>query len=61
MIAGETAVDAASHGLQVFGGNGYMRDYPQEKRLRDARQAVSFLGMVNPRRMACIGSIIEGK
>ena len=61
VIAGETAVDAASHGLQVFGGNGYMRDYPQEKRFRDARQAVSLLGMVNPRRMACMESIIEGK
>jgi acyl-CoA dehydrogenase len=29
----QTAIDA----VQVFGGNGYVRDYPVEKLMRDAK------------------------
>ncbi len=33
----DVAVDVTSKGMQVFGGYGYMRDFPMEKLYRDAR------------------------
>lgn len=38
------ACTVTSLGLQVFGGYGYMRDYLQEKRYRDARHLQSVFG-----------------
>ncbi len=40
----ELACDATTDGIQVLGGNGYMKDYGQEKRFRDARQIQALLG-----------------
>lgn len=37
LAASEAAVFAADEALQIFGGYGYMRDYPLERYLRDAR------------------------
>jgi len=36
-FASDAAVSAAVDAIQVFGGYGYMRDYPVEKLLRDAK------------------------
>ncbi len=40
----ELACEAVTDGVQVLGGNGYMKDYGQEKRFRDARQVQALLG-----------------
>ncbi|HPJ94960.1 MAG TPA: acyl-CoA dehydrogenase family protein [Deltaproteobacteria bacterium] len=40
----ELACEAVTDGVQVLGGNGYMKDYGQEKRYRDARQIQALLG-----------------
>ena len=53
------ACGATSEGVQLLGGNGYMRDYGQEKRMRDARQARSLLGMSGLKKMKYIDRIIE--
>jgi alkylation response protein AidB-like acyl-CoA dehydrogenase len=37
LMASETATRAANHAVQVFGGYGYICDYPVERFLRDAR------------------------
>lgn len=37
LTASEAAVWAADEAVQIFGGYGYMRDYPVEKLLRDAK------------------------
>ena len=37
LMASETASRAANHAVQVFGGYGYICDYPVERFLRDAR------------------------
>jgi len=42
--AREAAAQATSDGVQVLGGYGYMEDYGQERRMRDARQACMLLG-----------------
>ncbi|MBN1497728.1 MAG: acyl-CoA/acyl-ACP dehydrogenase [Spirochaetes bacterium] len=56
---GEMATRSCTDGVQLFGGNGYMKDYPQEKRMRDARHAQSLLGMVPLRKIQYISRIIE--
>jgi len=36
-FAADTAMQVASDAVQIFGGNGYIREYPVEKYLRDAK------------------------
>lgn len=37
LLAGEAAVDVTDKAIRVFGGYGYMREYPIERHYRDAR------------------------
>jgi alkylation response protein AidB-like acyl-CoA dehydrogenase len=42
----ELSCNATSDGIQILGGYGYMKDYGQEKRYRDARMVQALLGAV---------------
>jgi alkylation response protein AidB-like acyl-CoA dehydrogenase len=55
----DMACGATSEGVQLLGGAGYMKDYGQEKRMRDANQARSLLGMIGVKKMKYIAKIIE--
>ena len=55
----DMACRATVDGVQLLGGNGYMKDYGQEKRMRDAGQAHCLLGMVPVRKMDLIDMIIK--
>ena len=61
MHTGEMAVRAATDGVQLLGGNGYMKDYGQEKRMRDAKQAQCLLGMALLRKIEYIDRIIRDR
>ncbi len=37
LFAGDMAMEVTTNAVQVFGGYGYMRDYPVEKYMRDAK------------------------
>ncbi len=37
LFASDMAVEVATNAVQIFGGYGYMRDYPVEKMMRDAK------------------------
>ena len=37
LYASEIAVEVANDGLQIFGGYGYIKDFPAEKYYRDAK------------------------
>jgi alkylation response protein AidB-like acyl-CoA dehydrogenase len=37
LFASETAVFAADEAVQIFGGYGYVKEYPVERLLRDAK------------------------
>jgi len=37
VLAGDTAMKVSTDAVQVFGGNGYSREYPVEKLMRDAK------------------------
>jgi acyl-CoA dehydrogenase len=36
-FATDTAMEVTTDAVQIFGGNGYMKDYPVEKLMRDAK------------------------
>lgn len=48
---------ATTDGVQLLGGNGYMHDYGQEKRMRDAKQLQAVFGSSASRRL----SVLERK
>jgi len=56
----DMACRGTSEGVQLLGGNGYMKDYGQEKRMRDARQAGALLGMSGLKKMEYITRVIQG-
>jgi alkylation response protein AidB-like acyl-CoA dehydrogenase len=37
LYASEVAVEVANEGVQIFGGYGYIKDFPAEKYYRDAK------------------------
>jgi len=42
-LAGQTAIETTNQAIQIFGGYGYIRDYPVERFFRDA-QVVNVIG-----------------
>ena len=38
LFAGDTAMKVTEEAVQIVGGNGYIREYPVEKWMRDARR-----------------------
>ncbi len=44
VVASEAAMFATDEAVQIFGGYGYMRDYPVEKLMRDAKGAEIYEG-----------------
>ncbi len=57
----EIAITTTTDGIQLLGGNGYMKEYHQEKRFRDAQQIQALLGLAPVRRIKFIGRIIDGE
>ncbi len=55
----ELACEATVDGIQILGGYGYMKDYGQEKRYRDARMVQALLGSVPMKKLAMIRRIAE--
>jgi acyl-CoA dehydrogenase len=51
-FAADTAMKATVDAVQVFGGNGYSREYPVEKLMRDAK-----IYQIEPRRPACAAAL----
>lgn len=54
----ELACEVVTDGVQALGGNGYMKDYGQEKRYRDARQVQALLGTAPLKKLALIREIV---
>ncbi len=55
----DMACDATTDGIQLLGGNGYMVEYHQEKRFRDAKQIQALMGMAPMKKMEYAKRIIE--
>jgi len=61
LVVGQMACEMTEDGIQVLGGNGYMEDYGQEKRFRDARQAQTLLGLVPRRKLEYVRRVVDGE
>lgn len=61
VLAADQAAAAASDGVQCLGGYGYMEDYGQEKRLRDAKQIAAIFGPGPIKKMELIEGLITGR
>lgn len=55
----ELACETVTDGIQVLGGYGYMKDYGQEKRFRDARMVQALLGPAPMKKLAMIRRMAE--
>ena len=54
------AVQASTDGVQILGGYGYMHEYGQEKRMRDAKQVQAIFGPSPVRTLRILESAMEG-
>jgi alkylation response protein AidB-like acyl-CoA dehydrogenase len=59
LVATETAMMVADEAIQIFGGYGYMRDYPVEKLLRDAHGMAVLGGNSDAMRSIVAGDILR--
>ena len=58
--ASEAAIELSNQALQVLGGSGYMRDYPVERLLRDARITNIYEGTSQLQIVAILASLLGG-
>ena len=56
--ASDVAMRAAIEGVQIFGGNGYMREYPAERHMRDAKICQIYEGTNEIQRVVVARKII---
>ena len=59
LLASETAMYASDEAVQIFGGYGYMRDYPVEKLMRDAKGTEIYEGTSEIMRFVIAREIIR--
>lgn len=56
----ETGYESANHGLQIFGGHGYVREWGMEQIVRDARIAMVYEGTTGIQALDLIGRKVLG-
>ena len=56
----ETGFEAANHGVQIFGGHGFIREWGMEQIVRDARIAMLYEGTTGIQAMDLIGRKVLG-
>jgi hypothetical protein len=56
----ETGFEAANHGIQVFGGHGFIQEWGMEQIVRDARIAMLYEGTTGIQAMDLIGRKVLG-
>ncbi|HEV8129272.1 MAG TPA: acyl-CoA dehydrogenase family protein [Candidatus Eisenbacteria bacterium] len=59
LFATDTAMEVTTDAVQIFGGYGYMRDYPIEKYMRDAKITQIYEGTNQVQRMVVARSLIK--
>jgi butyryl-CoA dehydrogenase len=59
LFASEVAMRAAVKGVQIFGGYGYMNDYPVERYFRDAKITEIYEGTSEIQRLVIAGNLLK--
>lgn len=57
-FAGDTAMDVTTEAVQIFGGNGYSKEYPVEKLMRDAKLMQIYEGTQEIQRLVIAKEVI---
>jgi alkylation response protein AidB-like acyl-CoA dehydrogenase len=60
VLASDTAMRVATDAVQVFGGYGYMKEYPVEKMMRDAKITQIYEGTNQIQRLVIASELIKG-
>jgi butyryl-CoA dehydrogenase len=60
LFAAEAAVKAAIKAVQIHGGAGYMKDYPVERHMRDAKVTEIYEGTSEVQRMVIAAKVLKG-
>ncbi len=58
LFASETAMEVTTKCLQIFGGYGYIREYPMERMMRDAKITEIYEGTSQVQRMVIANNVI---
>ncbi|MEA3332301.1 MAG: acyl-CoA dehydrogenase family protein, partial [Pseudomonadota bacterium] len=59
LMAAETAMKAATQGIQILGGYGYTTDYPLERYFRDAKITEIYEGTSEVMRLVIATNILK--
>ncbi len=59
LFSSQTAVDTTTDAIQIFGGYGYMKDYPVEKYFRDAKITQIYEGTSEIQRIVIARSLLK--
>lgn len=59
VLASEVANRAAKEAVQIFGGNGYVEDYPAERHFRDAKITEIYEGTSEIQRLVIAGALLK--
>jgi len=57
--ASETASEVTNKAVQIFGGYGYMKEYPMERLMRDAKITEIYEGTSEVQKMVIAGSLLR--
>ena len=60
LFASDAANNAAREGIQIFGGNGYVTEYPVERHFRDAKITEIYEGTSEIQRLVIAGHLNKG-
>jgi alkylation response protein AidB-like acyl-CoA dehydrogenase len=61
LFASQVAEKTASQSVEIFGGNGFVRDYPAEKYYRDAKVGKIYEGTSNMQLMTIAKQVLGGR
>ena len=59
VFAAETAMKAATKGIQIYGGYGYMKEYPMERYFRDAKLLEIYEGTSEVQRIVIAAQLLK--
>ena len=59
LFASDTAMKTTVEAVQIFGGYGYVKDYPMERLMRDAKITQIFGGTNETQRMVVSGTLFH--
>jgi alkylation response protein AidB-like acyl-CoA dehydrogenase len=59
-LASDVAMDITTDAVQLLGGNGYTRDYPVERMMRDAKITQIYEGTNQIQRLVMARHLLEG-